>query len=87
MKRHYRVLLLAGLLVTGKLHALSLDRDGSQTQNGATAVQQPAAQETPGSRGQQAAAPPVKKPAAPVSTFTPTEKISADSAVSFPVDI
>ena len=25
--------------------------------------------------------------AAPVTTFTPTEKIQADSAVSFPVDI
>ncbi|MDB4409223.1 hypothetical protein N9235_00195 [Gammaproteobacteria bacterium] len=28
-----------------------------------------------------------KKAAPPVSTFTPTERISADSAVSFPVDI
>ena len=28
-----------------------------------------------------------KQAAPPVSTFTPTEKISADSAVSFPVDI
>jgi len=26
-------------------------------------------------------------PAAPVKTYTPTEKIKADSAVSFPVDI
>jgi|GEM_PF-1911738 len=30
---------------------------------------------------------PAKKPAAPKSTFTPSEKIGADSAVSFPVDI
>ncbi|MGI9321797.1 MAG: hypothetical protein ACR2O5_10320 [Thiogranum sp.] len=28
-----------------------------------------------------------KKPPAPAATFTPTEKIEADSAVSFPVDI
>ena len=28
-----------------------------------------------------------KKPVAPATTFTPTEKIEADSAVSFPVDI
>ena len=28
-----------------------------------------------------------KKPASPVPVFTPSEKISADSAVSFPVDI
>ena len=30
---------------------------------------------------------PQAKPAAPASTFTPSEKVSADSAVSFPVDI
>jgi hypothetical protein len=28
-----------------------------------------------------------RKPSAPASTFTPSEKIEADSAVSFPVDI
>lgn len=28
-----------------------------------------------------------KKPASPAPVFTPSEKISADSAVSFPVDI
>lgn len=28
-----------------------------------------------------------KKPASPAAVFTPSEKISADSAVSFPVDI
>jgi len=28
-----------------------------------------------------------KKSSAPAATFTPTEKIEADSAVSFPVDI
>ena len=28
-----------------------------------------------------------KKPASPATVFTPSEKISADSAVSFPVDI
>lgn len=28
-----------------------------------------------------------KRPPAPAATFTPTEKIEADSAVSFPVDI
>ena len=30
---------------------------------------------------------PEPEAAAPVTTFTPTEKIRADSAVSFPVDI
>jgi len=28
-----------------------------------------------------------KKPAGPAPVFTPSEKVSADSAVSFPVDI
>ena len=28
-----------------------------------------------------------KEPASPATVFTPSEKISADSAVSFPVDI
>jgi hypothetical protein len=30
---------------------------------------------------------PAAKPAAPASTFKPSEEVSADSAVSFPVDI
>ena len=30
---------------------------------------------------------PAARPAAPATTFNPSEKVSADSAVSFPVDI
>ena len=30
---------------------------------------------------------PAAKPAGPATTFNPSEKVSADSAVSFPVDI
>lgn len=30
---------------------------------------------------------PERRPTAPAKTFTPTEKIKADSSVSFPVDI
>jgi hypothetical protein len=44
----------------------------------------PAAEQAPdASRPRQ----PEPEGAAPVTTFTPTEKIQADSAVSFPVDI
>ena len=31
--------------------------------------------------------PPAPKPAPPATTFTPSEKIKADSAIAFPVDI
>jgi hypothetical protein len=49
---------------------------------GAEATQ---AGEPPAPAGQQPR--PESEAAAPVTTFTPTEKIQADSVVSFPVDI
>ena len=67
-------LVLPGLLLAGNLQALSPDTD-KQPPPGKQATQNPAA----GNRSRQTG-----KPAA---TFTPTEKIGADSAVSFPVDI
>ena len=74
------LILLAALLCAGELHALSVD-DDKRSQGNNTVKQQPQAQkyQAPGKSG--------KKAAAPVSTFKPTERISADSAVSFPVDI
>ena len=52
---------------------------------------QPAADVEAGTPAQQQQKPPAGKSAKPAgkpaSTFTPSEKISADSAVSFPVDI
>lgn len=45
-------------------------------ESGATAPDAEAPQPKPG-----------KKPVEPATTFTPTEKIKADSSVSFPVDI
>ena len=78
--RRYGLLLLLSLLCAGKLHALSVDT-GKPPQSEAAATQQPQA------RQYQAPEKTGKKTAPPVSTFTPTEKISADSAVSFPVDI
>jgi hypothetical protein len=80
MMHRYSLILLATLLCAGKLHALSVD-DDKRSQDGSSVKQQP---ET---RKYQAPEKPAKKSAAPVSTFTPTERISADSAVSFPVDI
>ena len=73
------LILFAGLLTTGNLYALSVDRDNKPSEGGQAEVIN-----TP---KQQSVAEERKKPARPVSTFTPTEKISADSAVSFPVDI
>ena len=77
--RNYLLILLAGLLATGNLYALSVDMDNNPLEEGQAEVV-----ETP---KQQSVAEERKKPATPVSTFTPTERLSADSAVAFPVDI
>ena len=74
------LILLAVLLCAGELHALSVD-DDKRSQGDNTVTQQPQ------DRKNQAPEKSGKKAAAPVSTFKPTERISADSAVSFPVDI
>ena len=74
------LILLAVLLCAGELHALSVD-DDKRSQGNNTVKQQPQ------DRKNQAPEKSGKKAAAPVSTFKPTERISADSAVSFPVDI
>jgi len=74
------LILLAVLLCAGELHALSVD-DDKRSQGDNTVKQQPE------NRKNQAPEKSRKKAAAPVSTFKPTERISADSAVSFPVDI
>lgn len=78
--RRYALILLLPLLSAGKLHAFSVDTD-KPSQSDETVTQPP---ET---RTYQAPEKTGKKTTAPVSVFTPTEKISADSAVSFPVDI
>ena len=78
--RKYLLVVLAGLLCAGNLYALSVDTDekphGEKPQGEKTETQkyQPAARDS-------------SKPAPSAATFKPTEKISADSAVSFPVDI
>jgi len=77
--RNYLLILFAGLLTTGNLYALSVDKDNKPVEGEpADVMKAPKHQSVSGQR---------KKPARSLSTFTPTEKISADSAVSFPVDI
>ena len=68
------IFLLPGLLLAGNLQALSPDTDKQQP-TGKQATQKPAAGNSSRQTGK------------PAATFTPTEKIRADSAVSFPVDI
>ncbi len=71
------ILLLGCLAVTGGLHALAAEDEKEPVVSTETAAEKPA---PPAKRSPR----PARKPAA---TFTPTEKIGADSAVSFPVDI
>jgi hypothetical protein len=74
MYRYCFVLLLFGL-VAGP--AFSADPPESE--------QQQESDETPRQSAPAGKAGP--RPAAPASSFVPSEKVSADSAVSFPVDI
>lgn len=70
-----RLLLLTMLIVTAGAYALT---PSEQEKNGGDL-----APEAESDNGESAG----KKSPAPAATFTPTEKIEADSAVSFPVDI
>ncbi len=79
MRFYIQVVLLACMFATGNLSAQSTadDRETTTTQQPEPEPQQ--------------RRPPVKpspqQPAQPAPTFKPSEKIGADSAVSFPVDI
>lgn len=71
------ILLLSGLLFAGNLPALSPDTDKQQVSGQAVTQQnQPSASKDSS-----------KRSGKPPATFNPSEKIGADSAVSFPVDI
>ena len=76
MMRRLLFLVLPGLLFAVNVLALSPDI-GKQQPTDKTAVQTTKAAAKKGSR----------QSGKPAATFTPTEKIGADSAVSFPVDI
>ena len=71
------VMILACMTATGNLYALTAE-DGSETRPA-----QQAAPEKPGRSPEQGS----RKSAKPAATFKPSERIGADSAVSFPVDI
>ena len=72
---------LTALLLAGNLQALSVDQEKQQQQQQQQQADQLQVQKYQ-SKGSDN-----KKSAPSATTFTPTEKIGADSAVSFPVDI
>lgn len=74
MYKHCFILLLSSLVAST---ALAEDPAGQEQQQETEQTTRQA-----GTKQQ-----PQAKPAAPASTFTPSEEVSADSAVSFPVDI
>ena len=71
------LLLLSGLLFAGNLQALSPDTDRRPVSGQAVTQQDQL------SAGKDSS----KRSGKPAATFNPSEKIGADSAVSFPVDI
>ena len=78
MRRFAELLLIIScMLATASLYALSAEDETKATNSRDTVDKQHR--------------PPVKqrpqKPAKPAATFKPSERIGADSAVSFPVDI
>ena len=76
MMRRLLFLVLPGLLFAENLRAFSPDIDKQQpTDKTAVQTTRPAAGNSSRQSGK------------PAATFAPTEKIGADSAVSFPVDI
>ena len=74
-----RFTILVLLLVTGALVVFgspgAAERDQASEASETTAVESPSAEETSDDE------------AGPLETFVPTERLPADSAISFPVDI
>jgi|GEM_PF-1525762 len=80
MKIKQMILVLLFVLGTENIHALRLQSDERTNQNSATEQEsKPEKRETNDSNKPKSSQPP--------RGFTPSEKIEADSAVSFPVDI
>ncbi len=71
------LLILSCMLASGTLYALTAQDEKKATNSRETADEKhrPPAKQRP------------QKPAKPAATFKPSERIGADSAVSFPVDI
>lgn len=80
-----RFSILVLLLVAGALVAVGTP--GSAENGSASEVAAPEPQESAASGGPQAEEAPEEEDAAPLETFVPTERLPADSAISFPVDI
>jgi hypothetical protein len=78
MKRNATLVLILGcMLVSGSLYALAAqdEKEAASPRETADGKHRPPVKQ----RSQ--------KPAKPAATFKPSERIGADSAVSFPVDI
>ena len=80
MKIKRMILILLFALGTKNIHALKLQPDERTDQNSATEQQLQPEERTAEDRNK-------PKSSQPPRGFTPSEKIEADSAVSFPVDI
>lgn len=80
-----RISILVLLLVAGAL--IAVGTPGSAENGSASEVAAPEPQESSsaGSPGTEEA--PEEEDAPPLETFVPTERLPADSAISFPVDI
>jgi len=78
MMRYSRLaLIFVCITATGTVYALTAqdEKDASTTRDTATQKRSPPVKQSP------------KKTKKPATTFKPSERIGADSAVSFPVDI
>jgi hypothetical protein len=75
--RRLLAFVLSGVLFAGNAAALSPDTDKQQPTGQAVTQKDKSSGNRDSSR----------TPGKPAATFNPTEKIGADSAVSFPVDI
>ncbi len=73
-----RLFMLSALLLAGNAAAISFDGTKQPVEPPAG---QAVTQKVPAKTGDN------RQPVKPAATFNPTEKIGADSAVSFPVDI
>ena len=78
MMRYSTLLVMLGCMIaTGTLYALTApdEKDATTARETAAQKRSPPVEQRP------------RQPAKPAATFKPSEKIGADSAVSFPVDI
>lgn len=83
-------LLLSGLLVVAPLLLIGAENESAEKDKQVQSTSPPISEQQTRDEAGETAAPGVPKPPSnpqPVKEFKPTEKIGADSAVAFPVDI